>query len=443
MDYLPSDFFLGFSWESVLSLVITIILLLMSAFMSSSEVAFFSLSPADIKRLDHKNKRDAAVLSLISNPQKLLATILTGNNFVNIAIVILSAYTVNSLFDFGDHRILSFIFQTVIITFLLLLFGEILPKISATLLGVKLARYNAPSIAVLQKILSPISWMLIKSTGIIDRKAKEHKHTNISIDELETALKITSKDKEKSDTDNALLEGIVNFGNIAVSQVMTSRIDMTSIDITMSFKQVLQTVRENGYSRLPVLSDTDDDIRGILYVKDLLPYLDKSDSFRWQSLIRNAFFVPETKMIDDLLTDFQKNKIHIAIVVDEFGGTSGVVTMKDILEEIMGDISDEYDDVATPLFKQISKGVFRIEARIPVNDLFKIDGVNEDDFSDLADDVETLAGLILEIKGEIPKEKERIAFKQYTFEIEKADDRHIERVVMTVDGNGKNNTDNK
>ncbi|MBO7337699.1 MAG: gliding motility-associated protein GldE, partial [Paludibacteraceae bacterium] len=306
-----------------------------SAFMSASEVAFFSLSPSDIKKLDKNNKSDRAIKQLLSNPQKLLATILTGNNFINIAIVILSAFTVNKLLNFGDHTILEFIFQTVIITFILLLFGEIIPKISATIMGVRLARRNAVLLLATEKILSPISSILVKSTVLIDKRLSKHQHKNISVEELETALKITATPKDKGTTDNEILQGIVNFGNINASQVMTSRMNMTSLDIATPFKKVLEVVIESGYSRLPVFSKSEDDIRGILYVKDLLPHLDKGDSFRWQTLIRNAYFVPETKKIDDLLTDFKKSRIHIAIVVDEFGGTSGVITMKDILEEII------------------------------------------------------------------------------------------------------------
>lgn len=445
MDYLPSDFFLGFTVASALSLTITIILLFASAFMSASEVAFFSLSPSDIKKLDKDSKSDRAIKQLLSNPQKLLATILTGNNFINIAIVILSAYTVNKLLNFGDHTILEFIFQTVIITFILLLFGEIIPKISATILGVKLARRNAVLLLAIEKMLTPVSAILMSSTVLIDKKLSKHQHKNISVEELETALKITATPKDKGTTDNEILQGIVNFGNINASQVMTSRLNMTSLDIATPFKKVLEVVIESGYSRLPVFSKSEDDIRGILYVKDLLPHLDKGDNFRWQTLIRNAYFVPETKKIDDLLTDFKKSRIHIAIVVDEFGGTSGVITMKDILEEIISNLGDEYDDEEEPMFKKTGDNTFRIEARIPVNDLFKIEEIDENDFDDFSGDIETLAGLLLEINGEIPKPHDKIKYKKYDFEIEKADDRHIESVMLTItpDKNEDNEEDKK
>lgn len=439
MDYLPNIIFQGFTIESSISLLVTILLLFVSGFMSASEVAFFSLGPSDIKKLDDNKQADKQIKKLLTQPQKLLATILTGNNFVNIAIVIFSTFTTNKLLDFGDHTIALFVFQTVIITFLLLLFVEILPKIMATNHGISLARRNAPFLTICETIFYPISVLLVKSTDTLNKRIEKAQHNSISIDELETALKLTSNDNTATKADDEILHGIVNFGNISVSQVMTSRIDMTSININTQFNDLLKTVTENGYSRLPVYSGSDDNIRGILYVKDLLPYINKGNSFRWQSLVRNAYFVPETKKIDDLLTDFQKNKIHIAIVVDEFGGTSGLITMKDVLEEIIGDIRDEYDDDEPPLYKKIGDNVYQIEARIPINDFYKIENINEEDFNELGDDVETLAGLILEIKGEIPKSKDRIEYKNYNIEIEDADNRHIESVRVKV--NPKTNND--
>ena len=432
MDYLPEHFFVGFESASILSFIATLFFLLLSAFMSASEVAFFSLTPADIKMLQNTDrKNDKLAIALISNPQRLLATILTGNNLVNITIVILSTFTTHRIFNFGGHHLWEFFFQTVIITFLLLLFGEIIPKIYATSSRLGVARQHATLLQVFSVLFFPISKMLIGTSGIFSERLEKSHHASISVDELSTALKLTSENEKVSD-ENELLKGIVNFGNISVSQVMTARLNMTSLNISTPFKQVLCLVAETGYSRIPVFSGSEDNIRGILYVKDLLPHLDKGDNFRWQSLVRNAYFVPETKMIDDLLTDFQKNKVHIAIVVDEYGGTSGVVTMKDILEEIIGHIGNEYDDEEPALYHKIGASSYIFEAKIPLNDFFRIDGISEKDFDDLSDEVETLAGLILEIKGEIPVNKEKISYKNYEFIIERADNRHIVSVRLNI-----------
>ncbi len=434
--------FLGFSYQAIIAIIITFLLLLLSGFMSASEVAYFALSPADIKKLDPDKRSNQLITKLLNDPQRLLATILTGNNLVNVSIVISSAYVTNHLISFGNHTVWEFVFNSVIITFLLLLFGEILPKIYASIFGVKFARAAAPALNVLEKILAPIALILVKSTTMIDKRMEKHKHNNISVDELSSALRLTQDDKTKKSRDNAILEGIVNFGSIYVSEVMTPRLDMTCISTAMSFKKVLSLITECGYSRIPVYGGTVDNIRGILYVKDLLPHLDKGDSFRWQSIVRPAYFVPDTKKIDDLLTDFQKNKIHIAIVVDEFGGTSGVVTMKDVLEEIMGDINDEYDDAATPLFKKIANDTYDFEAKIPLNDFFKLPDIVEDDFGDIPDEVETLAGLILELKGEIPAQGAKVHFKNYLFTILKADNRHIQAVRLHIELSQQSDTSN-
>ncbi len=428
LDPLP-ELYNGFSIPAIISLAITVVLLFASGFMSASEIAFFSLTPNDLSKLDDNKKQDKIILDLKSNPEKLLATILIGNNFVNVAIIILSTYCSNQIFNFtAQPAWIGFVFQSVIITFLLLLFGEIMPKIYATQYGIKLALKGASTLRLIQKMVSPFSAILINSTSVINKKLLKYNHSNISIDELSHALKITASE---DDEDNEILEGIVNFGTINVNQIMTSRLDMTNIDIKTSFKNVIKLIIDSGYSRIPVYQSSEDNIRGILYIKDLLPHLDKSDTFRWQSLVRPAYFVPETKKIDDLLADFQKDRIHIAIVVDEFGGTSGLVTMEDILEEIVGDISDEYDEEEVQ-YQIIDDSTYLIEAKILLNDLFKIDGIEESVFEDLSTEAETLAGLILEIKGEIPTETEIINYKNYEFEIVNADNRHIETVRLHI-----------
>ncbi|MCR4620352.1 MAG: gliding motility-associated protein GldE [Paludibacteraceae bacterium] len=404
--------------------------------MSASEVAFFSISRSEVKKLKKEDTKDASIAKLMQNPSKLLATILTANNLVNVSIVIASTYATHHIIDFGGNLLLEFVFQTIIITFLLLLFGEILPKIYATLLGIRFARAVSGIMTVTEKILTPITWILTRSTNALGKWLNKNKRKGISVDELSSALRLTNESEGKGTKENAILESIVHFSSIYVSEVMTPRTEMTSLSVAARFKQVLELIKQCGYSRIPVYNGTEDNIRGILYVKDLLPHLDKGDNFRWQTLVRNAYFVPETKKIDDLLTDFQKNKIHIAIVVDEFGGTSGVVTMKDVLEEIMGNIADEYDDEQQPLYRKTNDGRFVFEAKIPLNDFFKIENIQESDFENISDEVETLAGLLLEIKGEIPSPGQEIDFKQYHFTILKADNRHIQSVKLSI-GNKK------
>lgn len=421
---------------AIISVAVTVVLLLLSALMSASEVAFFSISRSEVKKLKKEDTKDASIAKLMQNPSKLLATILTANNLVNVSIVIASTYATHHIIDFGGNLLLEFVFQTIIITFLLLLFGEILPKIYATLLGIRFARAVSGIMTVTEKILTPITWILTRSTNALGKWLNKNKRKGISVDELSSALRLTNESEGKGTKENAILESIVHFSSIYVSEVMTPRTEMTSLSVAARFKQVLELIKQCGYSRIPVYNGTEDNIRGILYVKDLLPHLDKGDNFRWQTLVRNAYFVPETKKIDDLLTDFQKNKIHIAIVVDEFGGTSGVVTMKDVLEEIMGNIADEYDDEQQPLYRKTNDGRFVFEAKIPLNDFFKIENIKESDFENISDEVETLAGLLLEIKGEIPSPGQEIDFKQYHFTILKADNRHIQSVKLSI-GNKK------
>lgn len=421
---------------AIISVAVTVVLLLLSALMSASEVAFFSISRSEVKKLKKEDTKDASIAKLMQNPSKLLATILTANNLVNVSIVIASTYATHHIIDFGGNLLLEFVFQTIIITFLLLLFGEILPKIYATLLGIRFARAVSGIMTVTEKILTPITWILTRSTNALGKWLNKNKRKGISVDELSSALRLTNESEGKGNKENAILESIVHFSSIYVSEVMTPRTEMTSLSVAARFKQVLELIKQCGYSRIPVYNGTEDNIRGILYVKDLLPHLDKGDNFRWQTLVRNAYFVPETKKIDDLLTDFQKNKIHIAIVVDEFGGTSGVVTMKDVLEEIMGNIADEYDDEQQPLYRKTNDGRFVFEAKIPLNDFFKIENIQESDFENISDEVETLAGLLLEIKGEIPSPGQEIDFKQYHFTILKADNRHIQSVKLSI-GNKK------
>ena len=413
------------SVSAIISLVVLVFLLAISAFISASEVAFFALEPAQKSQLNTENKKDDLIIRLKNAPEKLLATIVTGNNLVNIAIIILSTCFLNTLFDFSQALLFGFIIQTVIITFLLLLFGEIIPKVYASQNALQVARYSAKAIRVLQIAVYPLVKLLVNSTTFVNKRLAKHTHTNISVDELSHALELTSK---QSDEDKEILEGIIKFGNISVEKIMTPRIDMVDIDIKIPFGKVVEKILEAGYSRVPVYLGSKDNIRGILYIKDLLAHLDKGDNFRWQTLIRRAYFVPETKKIDDLLSDFQRQKIHIAVVVDEFVGTSGIVTMEDVMEEIFGEIKDEYDEGEESLFKKIDETTYFFEGKILLTDFFRITKIDETPFEKLTADVDTLAGLILAITGDFPIKNQQIPFDKYIFEILSVDERRIKNV---------------
>jgi gliding motility-associated protein GldE len=415
--------------SAIISLVITVLLLCISALISASEVAFFSLDPFILNELeDSEVKTDRSILRLLKTPQRLLATILIGNNFVNVAIILLLTYTTSTILNFESVPFLGFIFQTIIITFILLLFGEIIPKVYATQFAKKTATNTVPFISAFEKLFGPFVSLLVNSTSIVNNRLSKHNRSNISMDELSHALELTSNSK---DEDTEILEGIIKFGNIQVVDIMTSRVDMVDVDIKTNYKDLLDLIIKSGYSRIPVYSGTRDNIKGLLYIKDLLPHLDKPANFRWQSLMRHAYFVPETKKIDDLMNEFQENKIHLALVVDEYGGTSGLVTLEDIMEEIVGDISDEYDEEEL-LFTKIDNHTFIFEAKILLNDFFKISEIEEDDFIKVTDEVETLAGLILELKGDIPAKNERIDYGRYVFEIVAADNRRIKKVKLHI-----------
>jgi gliding motility-associated protein GldE len=413
----------------IISLTVSLLLLGLSALISASEVAFFSLDPQTMNEMEESDKKsDQKILRLLQSPQRLLATILIGSNFLNVAVILLMTHFTTSILNFDNAPFLGFIFQAIFITFLLLLFGEIMPKVYATQFSKKTALKAVPVLTTLGKIVSPIVSFLVNSTSIVNNKLAKHTRSNISMDELSHALELTSNSK---DEDTEILEGIIKFGNIQVVDIMTSRVDMVVVDIKTNYKQLLYIIIKSGYSRIPVYAENRDNIKGILYSKDLLPHLNKPANFRWQSLVRQAYFVPETKMIDDLLNEFQLNKIHLALVVDEYGGTSGLITLEDILEEIVGDISDEYDNEEL-LFTKIDNHTFIFEAKILLNDFFKIAEIKEDDFIKVTNEVETLAGLILELKGDIPAKNERIDYGRYVFEILAVDNRRIKKVKLFI-----------
>ncbi len=415
--------------SAIIALILSVLLLVLSALISSSEVAFFSLKPQIVKEIrESVDIKDKKIMRLLDNPQRLLATILISNNFVNVAIILLLTFFTNTVINFGNATVLGFLFQTVIITFLLLLIGEITPKVYATQFSRKVVNFTVPLLLALENFFSPIIGILVQSTSAVNSRLAKLNRTNISMEELSQALELTTNNKDE-DTD--ILEGIIKFGNIQVIDIMTSRVDLVDVDIKTNYKKLLEIIIKSGYSRLPVYSGTRDNIKGVLYSKDLLSHLDKPDTFRWQSLVRQSYYVPETKKIDDLLIEFQMNKVHLAIVIDEYGGISGLVTLEDILEEIVGDISDEYDDEEL-LFTKIDNHTFVFEAKIQLNDFFKIDEISENDFVKIADEVETLAGLILELKGEMPAKGERVDHGRYVFEVMAVDSRRIKKVKMYI-----------
>ena len=403
------------------------LLLLVSGFASASEIAFFSLSPSDLSAIDEKkHPSDEKISKLLEDTERLLATILITNNFVNVTIIMLCNFFFMSVFEFHSP-IAEFLILTVILTFLLLLFGEIMPKIYSAQKTLAFCRFSAPGIWMFRSLFYPVASMLVRSTSFLNKHFARKNH-NISVDELSHALELT--DKEELKEENNILEGIIRFGGETAKEVMTSRLDVVDLDIRTPFKDVLQCIIENAYSRIPIYSENRDNIKGILYIKDLLPHLNKVD-FRWQSLIRPAYFVPETKMIDDLLRDFQANKIHIAIVVDEFGGTSGIVTMEDIIEEIVGEIHDEYDDEERT-YAVLNDHTWVFEAKTQLTDFYKITKVDEEVFDEVAGDSDTLAGLLLELKGEFPALHEKVTYDHYEFEVLEMDNRRILKVKFTI-----------
>ena len=414
----------------VLAAVLTVVLLLLSGFASGSEIAFFSLSPTDIASLDtEKSSKDKNIKMLRNDSERTLATILITNNFVNVLIIMLCNQIFDSLFKFGARAFwFEFVSKTVLLTFLLLLFGEIMPKIYSRQDSLKFCRMSVNGILFLRKFFWPLEWMLIVS-GILAEKVVQKKRRQLSVDDLEQALELTDKDDIKDE--RSMLKGIIRFGDETAKEVMTSRQDIFDIDIKNSYDDVLKCIVDNNYSRIPVYQDSTDNIRGILYIKDLLPHLQKLSNFRWQSLIRPPHFVPETKKIDDLLREFQENKVHIAIVVDEFGGTSGLVTLEDILEEIVGEINDEYDD-DEKVYSKLNDNTYVFEGKVLLIDFCKILDISDEEFSEVEGDADSLAGLLLEIKGDFLNIHEKIDYQNYTFEILSIEERRIRKVKVTV-----------
>lgn len=429
---LAEQFFYGFSIEAFVSIAIIIILIIASGLVSGSETAFFSLTPANLETLRLKTHRnDKLILQLRENPKMLLATILISNNFVNVAIVILSTYIATLLFNLNDFPILAFVIQVVIVTSILLIFGEIVPKIYANKEPLVVANIMVRPLKVLISVFKPLSFLLVRSTSVIDKKLKG-KGQNISMSELSDAIDLTVDDTAPEE-EKMILKGIAKFGEIEASEIMQSRVNVTSIDSSIPFSEMMSIIQESGFSRIPVYEETFDKVLGILYIKDLLPHLDKEDKTDWMDLVRPAFFVPENKKINDLLQEFREKKIHLAIVVDEYGGTSGIITLEDIIEEIVGEISDEFDIEEHQFkFKKISPVSYMFEAKTLLNDLCKVLDLEDDFFDEVKGESDSLGGLILELEGMIPEKNTVITYKQFEFTIVDADSRKINEVKVKI-----------
>ena len=416
--------------ESMISIIVLIGLLVTSAMISGAEVAFFALKPQELNKINNEKSRRAKLIkNFLSRPKKLLATILIANNFANVGVIILSTYISDSLFDFQGSELMQFLIQIVVITFLLLLFGEVLPKVYANNKAVSFAKFMSLPLSFLEKIFKPISVILISSTRIIDRKIKNNKH-NLSVDDLSNALELTSDENENKD-EKKILEEIVKFGNTDVKQIMRSRIDITALDYKSTYTDVLKTIEKTGFSRIPIYQDSFDLIKGILYIKDLLPYLNKGENFKWNKLIREVFFVPENKKIDDLLKEFQEKKIHLAVVVDEYGGTSGIVTLEDIIEEIVGDINDEFDDDDI-IYSKLDNKNYVFEGKTALKDFYRIINISGENFEQKKGEADSIAGFIIENTGNFPEKGQKINFENYTFSIESVNDRRITRIKVTL-----------
>lgn len=434
MDPEPSilnTIFLISNTSFVTSVILLIVLLICSALISGAEVAIFSLTKSNINEgIENKSSQMQIISDLLDRPKKLLATILVANNFINIAIVLLFAYIGETLFDNISNTLARFLLEVVSATFLILLFGEIIPKIYASRNSVQFSSFMARPLKVLDVIFSPISLPMRYVTMKIQNTFGKQK-SNLSVDQLSQALELTNDD-DTTQEEQKLLQGIVSFGNTDTKQVMRPRMDLFALDVSTAFSSIISEIIENGYSRIPIYKESIDTIIGVLYVKDLLPHLNKED-FKWTKLMRDPFFVPENKKLDDLMVEFQTKKVHLAVVVDEYGGTSGLVSLEDIIEEIVGDISDEYDDEDL-IYTKLDDNNYSFEGKTPLKDVFKILEIEDDieDFEARKGEAETLAGFVLEISGGFPRIGSKINFKNYVFTIEALERKRIKQIKLTL-----------
>ena len=426
-QYLLAQLINGDSLFIIVSSVFILILLGMSALISGSEVAFFSLSSRDLAECKDRGKQsDEKILSLVSKPKLLLATILILNNFVNVSIVTLSTFMAWEITGSRSTEGSVIAILTFSITLAIVFFGEVLPKVYATQNNLSLARITAPFLKVAETVFLPLSMLLMSMSGIIERRYEKRGY-DISVEELNQALEITTKGEETSMEEKDILKGIVNFGTLTVKQIMKSRMDIMAFDIEIDFHELMDKVNKSGYSRVPVYRETIDKIEGLLYVKDLLPFINENEHFQWQKLLRQGFFVPETKKIDSLLKDFQEKRIHMAIVVDEYGGTSGLITLEDIIEEIVGEINDEFDDDEIA-YNKLDEKTYIFEGKTSLNDFCKVIDINPSVFEKVKGESESLGGLLLEINNKLPHAGEKILFERFVFTVVSVDNRRIKRI---------------
>lgn len=415
-----------FGGSEIAALIIAVLCLFISGFISGSEIAFFSLTTRQCEELEESDSGQKT-LNLLAGPERLLATILIANNLVNVTIVVLCNFALGPIFS-GMSAVMSFILQTVLLTFLILLFGEILPKLYANSNNLSWCRMATPALCLLRKLFYPLSSILVGSSVIVN-KVVQKKSSTVTTDDLSQALEIA---RVSPGENKEMLEGILKFGERTASEVMTPRVDVTGLEIDLGFDEVMKVIIETGFARLPVFDTSMDDIRGVLYARDLLPYIEKRPAdFKWQSLMREPYFVPESRMIDDLLEDFRKRRVHLAIVVDEYGGTQGIVTLEDVLEEIVGDINDEYDDEEQN-YRRLPDNTFIFDGKTLLNDFLRITEQDEEEYAAVTEDCETLAGMLLAIKGDFPKEKESIVYGRCRFLVLSIENHRIANVRVKV-----------
>lgn len=422
---IPASFF-------ILNGIILLVLLGLSGLISGSEVAFFSFSHNQITDFNNSTDvKEKRISVLLHRPKRLLATILILNNLVNIFIVTISTYATWQIIGDDGEKGVAIAVLTTIITLLIIFFGEIIPKVYANHNGTGFAKLTAGFLIVSAKFFSPVSWFLMSITKIIEKRMTK-KGYNLSVEEINQALEISVEKEQVTEEEKGILKGIVNFGTLSVKQVMKSRMDITAMDIETGFHVLMNQINKTGYSRIPIYTETVDRIEGILYIKDLLPHIDKEDSFKWQTLLRPAFFVPESKKIDDLFRDFQEKQVHIAVVIDEYGGTSGLVTMEDVIEEIVGEINDEFDDESEIAHKKIDDQTYIFEGKTSLNDFCKITDSDINAFDSVKGESESLGGLLLEINSKLPNSGEKIDFAQFGFTVVAVDQKRIKKLRVYI-----------
>jgi gliding motility-associated protein GldE len=428
----------------IITSVVGFFLVFCSGLMSGSEIAFFSITTAEREELrESEDAIDKRVIKLLDKPRYLLSTILIGNNVVNIGVIVISYFIITNLFNFQDIKVGSFIIpksafdflvNVLIVTFFLVLFGEAIPKVYASHNKMKIAKATSSFFVLLNRIFYPLNYVLVSSTSVIERRIKRH-NSEMDIEEINKAIDITVENQE-SGNEVKMLKGIVHFGNLTVKQIMRQRMEVAAADITWDYEELLNYVRDQGYSRIPVYSENIDQIQGVLYIKDLLEHINQSKTFGWQKLIREPLHAPETKKIDDMLREFQETRKHLAIVVDEFGGTSGIVTLEDIVEEVIGDIKDEFDESTDTNIRKLNDNTYIIEGITPLNDFTKALNLQADHFEDVREDSETVAGLLLELRGRIPKAGDEIIYEQFNFRVLSIKNNRIEKVKLEIADEG-------